>query len=79
VLRELASVFGNFSGAVPGGGPGGDDAGGELPDVHEMYRTLVEQIPAVVFMAHLDRGISDAYASPQIEETLLRRRLGIED
>jgi PAS domain S-box-containing protein len=70
VLRELASVFGSLSGAVAGAGSGDGDAGGELPDVHEMYRTLVEQIPAVVFMAHLDRGISDAYVSPQIEETL---------
>jgi PAS domain S-box-containing protein len=35
-----------------------------------MYRTLVEQIPAVVFMAHLDRGFSDAYVSPQIEAAL---------
>ena len=31
---------------------------------------LVEQIPAVVFMAHLDRGIGEAYVSPQIEAAL---------
>jgi PAS domain S-box-containing protein len=31
------------------------------------YQTLVEQIPAVVFMAYLDRGIGEAYVSPQIE------------
>ena len=47
-----------------------DDGAEALPDVQEMYRLLVEQIPAVVFMAHLDRGISDAYVSPQIEESL---------
>ena len=35
-----------------------------------MYRTLVEQIPAVVFMAYLDRGIGEAYVSPRIEEAL---------
>jgi PAS domain S-box-containing protein len=84
VLRQLAAVFG--APPAPGAGSGGGDredggdrgdrdggriAGGqELPNVHEMYRTLVEQIPAVVFMAHLDRGISDAYVSPQIEATL---------
>ena len=31
---------------------------------------MVEQIPAVVFMAYLDRGIGEAYVSPQIEKTL---------
>jgi len=31
---------------------------------------LVEQIPAVIFMAHLDRGIGEAYVSPQIEASL---------
>ena len=34
------------------------------------YRTLVEQVPAVVFMAYLDRGIGEAYVSPRIEETM---------
>ncbi len=35
-----------------------------------MYRALVEQIPAVIFVAYLDRGISEAYVSPQIEAAL---------
>jgi len=34
------------------------------------YRALLEQIPAVVFMAYLDRGSSEAYVSPEIEATL---------
>ena len=34
------------------------------------YRTLVEQVPAVVFMAYLDRGIGEAYVSPRIEEVM---------
>jgi PAS domain S-box-containing protein len=34
------------------------------------YRALVEQIPAVVFMAYLDKGIGEAYVSPQIEAVL---------
>jgi PAS domain S-box-containing protein len=42
----------------------------QLPDVDATYRALVEQIPAVVFMAHLDRGIGEAYVSPQIQEAL---------
>ncbi len=42
----------------------------EWPDVVSRYRILVEQIPAVVFMAFLDQGISEAYVSPQIEAML---------
>ena len=34
------------------------------------YRALLEQIPAVVFMAYLDRGVSEAYVSPEIEAAL---------
>jgi PAS domain S-box-containing protein len=34
------------------------------------YRALVEQLPAVVFMASLDKGVGDAYVSPQIEAAL---------
>ena len=43
---------------------------GQLPNVEARYRALVEQIPAVVFMAYLDRGIGEAYVSPQIEAAL---------
>lgn len=39
-------------------------------NVEERYRALVEQIPAVVFMAYLDKGIGEAYVSPQIEASL---------
>jgi PAS domain S-box-containing protein len=35
-----------------------------------MYRVLVEQIPALVFIAYLERGMSEAYVSPQIESAL---------
>src|SRR5258705_9852432 len=41
-----------------------------MPEVDARYRTLVEQIPAVVFMAFLDKGIGEAYVSPQIEAML---------
>ena len=42
----------------------------EWPDLAARYRILVEQIPAIVFMAYLDQGISEAYVSPQIEQML---------
>jgi len=41
-----------------------------LLNLEARYRALVEQIPAVVFMAYLDRGIGEAYVSPQIEAAL---------
>src|SRR3984893_17766330 len=45
-----------------------DDA--QLPNLEARYRALIEQIPAVVFMAYLDRGIGEAYVSRQIEAAL---------
>lgn len=42
----------------------------ESSDVVARYQTLVEQIPAVVFMAFLDKGMGEAYVSPQIEAIL---------
>jgi len=43
----------------------------EAPTLRASYQTLVEQIPAVVFMAPLDRGgIGETYVSPQIEAIL---------
>lgn len=66
-LSELAGVFFPF--------PTNDSTGftlseEELPDLYSRYRVLVEQIPAIVFMSFLDRGISEAYISPQIETML---------
>jgi PAS domain S-box-containing protein len=76
VLLDLARVFAdpglnplsllqnfNSNGTVPVA-----DARGPNPEAK--YRALLEQIPAVVFMAYLDRGISEAYVSPQIEASL---------
>lgn len=42
----------------------------QLPNLEAKYRALLEQLPAVVFMAYLDRGIGEAYVSPQIEAAL---------
>jgi PAS domain S-box-containing protein len=41
-----------------------------LPSMDARYRVLVEQIPAVVFMASLEGGASEAYVSPHIEQML---------
>jgi PAS domain S-box-containing protein len=64
ILAELASVFFRDSAASTA-----NDID-HSPNVEARYRALVEQIPAVVFMAYLDRGIGEAYVSPQIEKTL---------
>src|SRR6266446_3282161 len=34
------------------------------------YRTLVELLPAITFMAVFDEGLSEVYVSPQIESLL---------
>jgi PAS domain S-box-containing protein len=48
-----------------------NDVDEEAPTLKASYQTLVEQIPAVVFMAPLDGGgIGEAYVSPQIEAML---------
>jgi PAS domain S-box-containing protein len=66
-LRGLAEIFLN-------GAKGADSSktslGDELPKLDAKYRTLIEQLPAVVFMVSLDRGKGEAYVSPHIEETL---------
>jgi PAS domain S-box-containing protein len=42
----------------------------QLRKVEQRYRTLVEGIPAVTFMAAMDEGANELYVSPQIEELL---------
>jgi PAS domain S-box-containing protein len=61
ILESLAQV------ALHSGGARSDL---EPPNLEAQYRTLIEQIPAVVFMVYLDGGIGQAYVSPQIEEIL---------
>ncbi len=71
LLVDLAATFlSGSAGTSPPASSAAPDVFEELPDVNAVYRALVEQIPAVVFMAHLDRGIGEAYVSPQIEATL---------
>jgi PAS domain S-box-containing protein len=64
VLSELANVF------LGPGSPNRDAPNGDAPNVEARYRVLLDQIPAVVFMAYLDQGIGEAYVSPQIEASL---------
>ena len=70
VLQDLASVF--FPGGLPTASefanrPGASD---DIPAVETRYRILVEQIPAIVFLAFLGQGGSEAYISPQVETLL---------
>ena len=64
LLVELASVF------APGSDPAARTAEAHPSNLEAKYRALLEQIPAVVFMAYLDRGVSEAYVSPEIEAAL---------
>jgi PAS domain S-box-containing protein len=75
ILNELASVFFPFESTVRQSDRGPINRRKRASattrlDLEAKYRTLVEQIPAVVFLAFLDRGISEAYISPQIESML---------
>src|SRR5712671_1968615 len=77
ILNQLASVFlNNGPRASATGGQSGDELQGRMdadevePKHEDMYRVLVEQIPALVFIAYFDRGIGEAYVSPQIEAAL---------
>src|SRR6185436_626197 len=73
-LLELAGAFPLIDSISEQGAlsliEGSKSIGVTLADVDARYRTLVEQIPAVVFMAFLDKGIGEAYVSPQIEVML---------
>jgi PAS domain S-box-containing protein len=63
VLTGLADVFFQAS-------PDAHQSVPAAPSLEARYRVLLDQIPAVVFMAYLDQGIGEAYVSPQIEATL---------
>jgi PAS domain S-box-containing protein len=67
VLQQLASAFPFVNTVtVPSLAP----SAVHVPESDARYQTLIEQIPAVVFMAFLDKGIGEAYVSPQIEALL---------
>ena len=68
ILQQLAGSFSLVNPFV--GGPVKKELDGIGQEIDARYQTLVEQIPAVVFMAFLDKGIGEAYVSPQIEALL---------
>lgn len=70
LLLELASVFAASSGSVTASGAAYPSEDLPSSNLEARYRALLEQIPAVVFMAYLDRGVSEAYVSPEIEASL---------
>ncbi len=73
VLEDLARVFhpdGSGSGISAADAIEMMSAEVKLSSAEACYRTLLEQIPAVVFMAYLDGGIGEAYVSPHIETLL---------
>jgi PAS domain S-box-containing protein len=72
-LLELVGAFPFFESAIKqkqASLPTSKSRGIAQVEVDARYQTLVEQIPAVVFMAFLDKGIGEAYVSPQIEDML---------
>jgi PAS domain S-box-containing protein len=76
-LKELAGVFLQQQSIISSSNlrfrDGADSklaSEGPAVNLEAKYRALVEQIPAVVFMAYLDQGIGEAYVSPQIEAAL---------
>lgn len=70
ILQDLAKVFFENTSLLAGSDLSGTKVSTQLPNLEAKYRALVEQIPAVVFMAYLDEGVGEAYVSPQIERLL---------
>jgi PAS domain S-box-containing protein len=68
-LREMAEVFGQPDLSIPQSHTSPSKSLDSF-DADAKYRSLVDQLPAVVFMASLEGGIGDAYVSPQIEAAL---------
>src|SRR5271170_2809310 len=77
ILLQLAGTYAQVS--LNATGPGSNDSetaarqappDNNFPTLEARYRALVEKIPAIVFMAYMDRGIGEAYVSPQIEASL---------
>jgi len=70
LLSHLAQVFSPTDSVTAKRSNGTTAEQNQRPDVADTYRILVEQIPAVVFLAFFNRGFGEAYVSPQIEATL---------
>ena len=70
ILNDMAAVFFQNKAMAAERHTADQDETEVRVDNETRYRALVEQIPAVVFMASIDKGIGDAYVSPQIEASL---------
>lgn len=72
IIQGLASLFleTSTSNSPPLNKEKTSDPHSRLPNIEARYRTLIEQIPAVVFMVFLDGRMSEAYVSPHIEAVL---------
>ncbi len=68
VLAQLAGVF--FAPNLKINGRSRVPTETQIPTVADTYKILVEQIPAVVFIAFFDKSFGEAYVSPQIEAAL---------
>jgi PAS domain S-box-containing protein len=83
--RDIENHLARMGGALPASGGGlfqlaellssakkssNGTGGAQLHRAEARYRALIEQIPAVTFMAPLDGSTSELYVSPQIEELL---------
>jgi two-component system CheB/CheR fusion protein len=69
ILEQMANAFAAAAPSPPGAAAKGH-VGTRLRKAELRYRTLVEQLPAVTFMASLDEGLHELYVSPQIEGLL---------
>src|SRR5689334_15185020 len=71
LLLQLANLF-SHSSSLPLVPPAlTDSSQADVPSLQKLYKLLVEQIPAVVFLIYLEGGgVSEAYVSPQIEKSL---------
>src|SRR5207244_6321139 len=81
ILRDLAGALGTGDPAplpaashLPWEGEHGPAAPQQVETrlrlAEARYRTLVEQMPVVTFLAALDGGVNELYVSPQIEALL---------
>ncbi len=66
ILAGIAEVFFRADPSPTGPAASPDKA----PGLDARYKVLLDQIPAVVFMASVEEGMGEAYVSPQIEATL---------
>lgn len=80
-LQRLAGSLGPFPSSTlaatdsPGAEKGTSASGPQIVETklrlaEARYRTLVEQLPVVTFLAALDGGVNELYVSPQIESLL---------